>query len=354
MASARRRTRLWIAAALVVTIGCGGTAALVWAGNAAPKPAASEQGPAPQTVVAERTDLVERSRGNGQLGYDDPRTVGSTGPGTITRMGDIGAVVERGGELFRIDDLPVNLLIGDLPMWRSFTPGMSDGADVLMLEENLRDLGFFTDTPDRKFTERTQKAISAWQKKLGRERTGSIEPGQVVFATGALRIAGQNAKIGDPASPAVLAVTGTTKSVSVDLEPQLASAAPKDGEVQVQLPDGKTFTGKVTSVGAARETDAGPTGKALRIPITITPVDQAETGTYADVKVSVSFQRVVATDALLVPTAALLATPGGGHSVEVLRGGKRVRVAVTPGSFADGRVSIDEGDVKEGDKVVIS
>ncbi|WP_187976275.1 efflux RND transporter periplasmic adaptor subunit [Mycetocola sp. JXN-3] len=354
MASVRRRTKIWIAAVAVVLVGGAGASALVWSGAAAPKPEASNQTPEPQTVPASRGNLTERSRGTGQLGFDNPRTVGVPGGGIITRMTDRGTVVDRGGELFRIEELPVNLLIGDLPMWRAFALGMSDGADVLMLEQNLHELGYFTDKPDKKFTERTQKAIVAWQKKLGREQTGTIEPGQVVFATGPLRIADHKLKVGDPAGPETLAVTGTTKSVSVDLEPKFASAAPKDGEVQVQLPDGKSFTGKVVEVGAPREVDSGPAGKELRIPITIVPVDQAATGSFADVKVSVLFERVVVTDALLVPTAALLATPGGGHNIEVLRGGKRVRVSVTLGSFADGQVSIDEGDVKEGDKVVIS
>ncbi|RLP77970.1 hypothetical protein D9V32_01165 [Mycetocola tolaasinivorans] len=353
MSPVKKRTALWISAALVVSIGCGATAAMVWGGSAGSDANTAEHAPAPKTVAAAREDLIERSRGNGQLGYTDPRSVGSAG-GTITRMSDIGTVVERGGELFRVDDLPVNLLIGDLPMWRGFAAGMSDGADVLMLEQNLRDLGYFTDTPDKKFTARTAQAVSAWQKKLGRPRTGSIEPGQVVFASGPLRIAEQKARVGDPASPEVLAVTGTTKDILVDLEPQLAASAPLDGEVEVRLPDGKTLTGKVSAVGAPREQPTGSGGTALRIPITITPVDQAATGTYADVRVQVSFQRVLVTDALLIPTAALLATPGGGHSVEVWRDGKRVSVVVTPGSFADGRVSIDEGDLKPGDEVVVS
>ena len=47
----------------------------------------------------------------------------------------------QGSTLYRVDNLPVVLMTGPLPAWRSFSAGMSDGPDVAQLESNLIALG---------------------------------------------------------------------------------------------------------------------------------------------------------------------------------------------------------------------
>jgi multidrug efflux pump subunit AcrA (membrane-fusion protein) len=61
-------------------------------------------------------------------------------------------------------------------------------------------------------------------------------------------------------------------------------------------------------------------------------------------------------NALSVPVTAIVGRSGGGFAVEVVRGdGRRELVAVKLGLFdtAGGRVQVVEGDLHEGDQVVV-
>ena len=57
---------------------------------------------------------------------------------------------------------------------------------------------------------------------------------------------------------------------------------------------------------------------------------------------------------LSVPTTALLSLAGGGFAIEVSDGGGRTHlVRVTPGLFSAGGFVEVQGDVKEGQQVVV-
>ena len=82
---------------------------------------------------------------------------------------------------------PVPLLFGDRPLWRDARPGVDDGADVDQLEANLVALGVVTAdelTVDQDWTSATTDAVEDWQESLGREETGAVAPGDVVFLPG--------------------------------------------------------------------------------------------------------------------------------------------------------------------------
>jgi hypothetical protein len=51
---------------------------------------------------------------------------------------------------------------------------------------------------------------------------------------------------------------------------------------------------------------------------------------------------------LTVPATALTAIAGGGYAIQVLQGGRRVELAVTPGMFANGYVQVEGPGVHEG------
>ena len=57
---------------------------------------------------------------------------------------------------------------------------------------------------------------------------------------------------------------------------------------------------------------------------------------------------------LAVPATALIATAGGGYAIEALEGARRVRLAVTPGMFADGYVQVEGPGLREGLTVIES
>ena len=54
---------------------------------------------------------------------------------------------------------------------------------------------------------------------------------------------------------------------------------------------------------------------------------------------------------LTVPVNALLALPGGGFGLQVVRGGTTREVKVELGMFAEGRVEVSGGGLREGMKV---
>lgn len=347
-----RRTRR----AIIVTIGVvvaaavvAGVLFLLWPSRVTAEP--KRVPPLTQSVT--RGDLVDRVRTNGKLSYGQTRDLGTSVSGTVTGTPGAGTVVGNGGELFRVNDQPVVLLRGELPMWRSFEEGMEDGPDVLQLERSLAELGFFPGDPDQHFAWSTEAAIERWQKSLGLDRTGVIEMGRVVFSSNDVRIAGRKTDIGSAAGPAVVSVSGTGKVITTSVDPSLKAAVPMGGEVTVVLPNGAEAKAKVVAVGSPVQEEDPAGGKKLTLPLTVTLDHAAAADGFDDADVTVLISQLKSRNALQVPVVALLAHPGGGYAVEVMRGVKSHKVRVQLGAFADGMVEVTKGDLKVGDKVVV-
>ena len=349
----RRRTRWLIAGACLAVIGLAATTFALTRPEASASDDGGDVGADLATATIARGDLTERVRLSGKLGYGDARELGTGVGGIVTWLPEPGSALDRGSTLFRVDDQPVVLLLGELPMWRAFTQGMEDGPDVLQLEQNLAALGFFDREPDQEFASSTASAIEDWQESLGLEETGAIEPGRIVFAPGPMRVAARKASIGDPAGSAIITVSGTEKRVSAFLAPNLKEIAVVGTVVQLTLPGGRATTGTVTAVGAPVEQDDGQGGSKLKLPVTITLDDAASADGLDQVTVSGEITAVKRADVLVVPVVALLAKPGGGSAVEVVRGGDVEQVAVELGAFADGMVEVTGGDLEAGDEVVV-
>ncbi|MEV4946565.1 peptidoglycan-binding protein [Streptomyces sp. NPDC053755] len=119
-----RRTAL-IASAVAVVAAVAVVGALGLGGG-------GEQGPgAPprsgSVVPVTRATLTERTAVDGQLGYGTELPLPVKAQGTVTWLPEAGATVERGGELLRVDDRPVTLLYGSLPMYRPLGLTSPDG-----------------------------------------------------------------------------------------------------------------------------------------------------------------------------------------------------------------------------------
>lgn len=310
--------------------------------------------PPTETSTIARGDLVERVRVTGRLGYRGIRELGTPLGGTVTGLPAEGTIVGRGEELFRLDDSPIVLMFGVLPVWRAFEEGMDDGADVRQLEENLAALGFFDREPDEEFAWSTAEAIMDWQESAGLEETGAIEHGRIVFAATDVRVAKSVAKVGDPAGGAVLSVSETSKEAAVDLDPNLAATAAVGASVEVTLPNGTVTTGTVTAIAAPVERDDSAGGTSLKLPVTLVLDAPATADGFDGVKVSATFLRVVAEDVLLVPVTALLAQPRGGSAVERVVDGEAELVPIEVGGFADGMVEVAGGGLAEGDVVAVA
>ena len=312
-----------------------------------------------ETAVVTRGDLTEEVRAQGTLAFASLREMGTTLSGTVTAITGVGTPVGAGQELFRVDDLPVVLMHGELPAWRSFESGMPAGRDVLQLEQNLKVLGLFDREPDTKFDWNTEAAVKKWQKSLVLAQTGIIEHGRVIFSVGDVRIQSQKAAIGDESGAELVSVTGTQKLVVAYIDPAQRGHAPVDASVTVLLPGAVSTTGTVRALGAPEERE-GTNGKALKIPVTITLDEPEVAADFENVSVSLLLAQTRASDVLLIPVGSLLALPGGGFAVEVVTEASTSSATPTPlvavelGAFANGLVVVAGGELAEGTKIVVA
>ncbi len=281
----------------------------------------------------------------------------SSGSGTITALPAIGSTIQAGQSLAEIDGTPsAFLMIGTRPVWRTFTSGMTDGPDVLQLEQTLAWLGYGGSlTVDSTFTSATTSAIDAFQRDRGLTETGALTTQQVVFLPGPVRVASQSATIGGSASGGILTVTGTTPQIHIDLDASLVASAKVGDVAAVDLPNSTTVNGTIFGVGAATSTTATGQGNQGSTTTTTVGVTVVVPGTdlapFDGAAVVIHLVTAQATDALSVPVKSLLALAEGGYAVERVRGGVHQLVKVTPGTFAGGFVQVT-GDLRVGDSVV--
>ncbi|MFF6948673.1 peptidoglycan-binding protein [Streptomyces iakyrus] len=404
----RGRRTVLVASALIVVATVAVVGALGLGGDGA-KDGSSAPPRSGSTVPVTRATLTERTTVDGQLGYgtEIPLPVKSTG--TVTWLPAEGRTVERGGTLLRVDDRPVVLLYGTLPMYRDLglttgtqqgtrqdagteqdargtgdqgrtddtsgapapsgspTPGGAGagagagetggtlrGMDVLQFESNLAALGYTGFTVDEKFTDLTARAVKRWQASLGLPRTGTVGVGDVVYSAGKVRIGHAGARLGSAVTEDVLTYTGTSRKVVVNASAAEDSWAVRGAAVTIGLPDGTSVKGEVASVGkkaTAPEEGGGDGGsEAPTVPVTITVKDQKAVGRLESAPVTVEYVGRERADVLTVPVAALVALAEGGHGLETADGRF---VAVRTGLFADGRVEVSGSAVREGMKVRI-
>jgi len=307
-----------------------------------------------QLATVERRDLADTQTAAGQIGYADSLSITAAGLGTLTGLPRDGSVVKRGGTLYRVDDVPVSLLIGRLPLWRDLSYGVSDGRDVRELERNLKALGYDPGTVDDDFTSYTREAIEDFQEDRGLEENGTVTRDRFVVQPTSLRVGGAQALLGAQLQPGTVlyGATSTAKVITVKLgssDGQLARVGDKAG---VTLPNGGTIKATITEVGSpvadsGSGDDASPTD--ARIPVTLTPDSGRKLRGLDSAPATVEFTRAVHKDVLAVPVTALVALSEGGFALK-LEGGQLV--AVTTGLYAGGYVEITQG-LTEGQQVEV-
>lgn len=169
--------------------------------------------PGDTTTTVTRRTLVEHTQVDGTLGYGGTVELYDRLPGTFTSLPTVGAVIRRGGTLFRVNDQPVTLMYGSLPAYRGLKVGVSDGSDVAELNANLITLGFDpygAITNRSEFSEATAEAVRRWQHSKGLRETGKVELGQIVFAPGARRVTEVHVSLGqDPPGSSSSKESGT-------------------------------------------------------------------------------------------------------------------------------------------------
>ena len=350
-----RRLRIWSVIALVLLIGAIGMAMALQLTNASAAPKEEQKEPPATTAEVKRGDLMSLTRAQGILEYDGARQISSGVGGVLTGLPAPGGSVGHGGTLFSVDNAPVVLLHGNLPVWREFAADMTDGPDVEQLEKGLAALGYFPYSPNQTYDWNTIVAVKAWQKALGLKQMGTIELGRIQFIAGDVRISKLLLNMGDQvgAGAGVMTVTSADKIVKAELDVADRSSVTVGGDVSVTLPDKTVLTGKIKEIGQPVEVEK-PTGKKVVVPILVSVDDVTATKELAGVAVSVTIEQVSRKDVLSVPVSALMAITEDKYGVQVVSDGSLRLVEVQTGVFVGGFVEILGGEIKAGDRIVVA
>jgi multidrug efflux pump subunit AcrA (membrane-fusion protein) len=338
-----------------------------------------------QLAAAQATATVDRDRDQAKVASDQTTLAGdqailtvaqasAQNPGTTyTALPTVGNVIEEGQSVYSVSDEPVPLLYGSVVAYRAFFVGMSDGADVGELTQDLIELGFGAGlTQSNHYSSATASAVKRWQSALGLPATGEILLGAVVFEPGPIRVTSVTPSVGSfigggggggggVGGGTVLTATSTTRIVTLDLDVNQEYLVKPGDTVSIVLPNGSsTVGGHIETVGnVATCAGGGGTGSGTgatngssaatqstcssggsgsnstpTVPVTITLDSTPELAALDQAPVNVDITTQRAPNVLAVPVNALLALQGGGYSVAVVRGTTSHLVGVTTGLYS--------------------
>lgn len=134
------------------------------------------------TVIAEEGEVGSTMTLNAKVMWDREPLPASQHQGVVTSVSvNPAQLVGIGAELYRIDNKPVFLARGAVPMYRPIGAGTT-GPDVAQLQEFLKETGHYSAGADGKAGSVTVAAITRWQKETGQEATGTVDMGTLIFA----------------------------------------------------------------------------------------------------------------------------------------------------------------------------
>jgi peptidoglycan hydrolase-like protein with peptidoglycan-binding domain len=317
-----------------------------------------------KTAQVERRTLQVTADLEGTLGYDGEQKVGADLAGTLTWLPAEGSVIGRGGRLYEVDGSHrAVLLFGSKPAWRTLGPGVSNGSDVLALEQNLKAMGYARNgmTVDRHWSSATTAAVKRFQRAHGLTADGVLDLGEVVFLPQSLRVTDLPAALGTRVGGGAPVLGGTTlrRVVAISLEADRQDLLAADAEVTVELPDGSTTPARVSDVGRVAHAgeDTGIPGQTspATIDVTVSLDDPKAAGSLDQAPVTVHVVTAAHENVLAVPVKALVALLEGGYAVEVQAADSSRRyVGVEIGLFQDGWVEVSGAGLQVGDHVVVA
>jgi hypothetical protein len=172
----------------------------------------------------------------------------------------------------------------------------------------------------------------------------------LVVTSAPVRVSTVKATLGAEATGEVLEYTGTTRSVTVEVDEDQKNVAVVGAKVTLTI-GGKPVPGTVTSIVPAAPGDsADPNAdQTQQYTVTVSIDDVSAIGAVDSGSVDVEFTAAARQGVLAVPVGALLALAEGGYAVELESG---ELVAVTTGLFADGMVEVAGDGLADGVKVV--
>ncbi|GAB3814000.1 peptidoglycan-binding protein [Kribbella italica] len=341
------RRRLLVAAGVLAAAGLA--ALLLWP-DASAGESTAEGGLPPGTTKVVKTTLVQTVQVGGTLSYGVPQGLKAPpGGGTLTWMPPEGATVGFGAPAYKVNNLPVVLIKGTVPLYRTLQQGVS-GPDVLQLEQFLKAEGYLKAKPNSTFGSATTAAVKDWQDAVGRSETGVVEPGQILVQPTPIRLMMHNAELGDQlaAGTALFTFNTTVPKVIVGLDVAKQYLVAKGLTATVVLPNGKKTSGKVASVSTVATQPAAGSNEPPHVPVVITLTDPKVVTGLDSAPVDVQLVAAQKKGVLAVPVNALVALAEGGYGVQVVDGTTSHYVAVQLGLFAGGKVEVSGSGLSAG------
>jgi peptidoglycan hydrolase-like protein with peptidoglycan-binding domain len=375
----RRWTVAVAAGVLAVTGGA-------WAWHVRGTVAPGDDEVAVKTVEVVRTDLSASHTLRGNLGFGAAQPVKGAGAGVVTWLPAPGTLISRGDVLLRVDDAPVVLFLGGVPMYRPLHEPNTVGRDVAVVAQNLQALGYTigsqpkagtvvaqsgvhaggaasqgpgaaTSGPpvrvtvrdgDGVYTAALIAAVKSWQRARGMPADGRLDVGDLVVLPAPVRVDTVTGQPGDAATGPLLSVTPTAKVVTAQAGLTDAGGMTAGDAVTVRLPDGTVVPGKVVTVGRSAMTE-GDQQPRLVVTVSLDDPAAADRLDAAEVRVEVGGQ--TRRGVLAVPVGALVALSEGGYALQFPDG--RL-LPVTTGLFAKGMVEVTGAGLAAGATVVTS
>ena len=143
------------------------------------------------TATVVRGDLGTEREFRASVTFGDPWTVNTTAAGTVTMSHSAGTVIDFGDHLAKVDDKPLFLAAGTVPLYRELhrvdTRGrdvngdrlaLQEGFDVAQLQAFLIASGHLGDLAleaDATFGRQTETAVKAWQRAVGHSPTSRVD-----------------------------------------------------------------------------------------------------------------------------------------------------------------------------------
>lgn len=394
----RSRRRLAVIVCVIATLSILGLGLgfARWSGRAAAADQKAEIVTPPATTTVTKGDISSARTLSGTLGYGATRVITGSGNGVITWLPAAGTTITRGQRVYAVNDQPVPLFYGKIPLFRDLDTKGTVGRDVRMVSDNLRALGYevgrqpspgtvvtqsvpssadsagaspspaaTTDKapttaptePTTRVVSRTVhdgeavltaaliKAIKAWQRHLELPASGELTVGSVLVLPAAVRVSALSAQVGAPATGELLSTTSTSKVITVLADQSEAATVDNGDHATVALSDGTTTPAKVTSVGTALQAQDGGDPSSPKLTITLVLDQPSKLKQVDSADLQVSFAAQTHKQVLTVPISALLALQEGGYALQTPAG---ALIAVKTGIFADGQAEVSGTDVTEG------
>ena len=377
-----------VGALVVLAVLAGGGWWLTGRGAAANPPAAAEgqadKSSGTGTAAVERKTLTVTDDFTGTLGFAGDYDVIGGLSGLLTWTAPKGTVVTAGKRLYETNGHDrTSLMYGARPAWRTMESGVTNGADILQLEKNLKALGYTRkgDKIDTHWDADTTAAVKRWQRKAGLPVDGSVDLGEVVFLPEAIRVTEITATLGTMVGQGgpVMSGTSSRRVISLDLDAADRDLFDVGKAVEVELPDGSTVPGKIATIARIADSSTDQQGNTTTtLPVTMTLDDPTAAGDLDQASVKITVVRSSRENVLTVPVNALVALREGGYAVEVVDGASNPAAApsgavassspaasaptgtrrthlvrVEPGLFDHGDVEITVTGLEPGDLVVV-